>query len=138
MSRIIENLEEVVLAVENQDETVALFQELFDLDFNESWTIPVDSMKVRCARIGNTQFHIVASTGPEGLITKFIKDRGEGLHHIAFRVRNLDETISKLKAKGVKMIPPEPRTARHHSGRYIFVHPKSAHGLLIELMEREK
>lgn len=136
MSKLIENVEEVVLAVENQDEVVALFEELFGLEFNESWTIPVDNMKVRCARIGNTQFHIVASTSPSGLIPKFIRDKGEGIHHIAFRVKDLDEIISKLKKKGMRIVPEEPRSGR--SSRYIFIHPKSAHGLLIELIEREK
>jgi len=136
MDRIVENIEEVVLAVEDQDKTVALFEELFGLDFNETWEVPVDNMKVRCARVGDTEFHIVASTGPEGVIAKFIRDRGEGIHHIAFRVSNLDKTIAKLKEKGVKMIPQEPRAGRR-AARYIFAHPKSVHGVLIELIERK-
>ena len=135
MSRIVENVEEVVLAVENQDEAVTLFEELFGLEFKDSWTVPIDKMKVKCARIGDTQFHIVASTSPDALIDKYIRDRGEGIHHIAFRVNNLDELIARLKKRGLKLVPEEPRAGK--SSRYIFVHPKSAHGLLIELIERE-
>ena len=135
MSRIVENIEEVVLAVEHQDEVVALFEELFGLEFKDSWTVPVDSMKVKCAKIGSTQFHIVASTSPDALIAKFIRDRGEGIHHIAFRVSNLDEIVSKLKKKGIKLVPQEPRRSER-AARVIFVHPKSAHGMLIELIER--
>jgi len=135
LSRIVENVEEVVLAVENQDEAVALFEELFGLEFKDSWTVPIDKMKVKCARIGDTQFHIVASTSPDALIDKYIRDRGEGIHHIAFRVNNLDELIARLKKKGLKLVPEEPRSGM--SSRYIFVHPKSAHGLLIELIERK-
>ena len=96
--------------------------------------MPADSMKVKCARIGDTQFHIVASTSPGTLIEKFIQDRGEGIHHFAFRVSKLDEIVASLKEKGVKLVPEEPRTG--NNSRYIFVHPKSAHGVLIELIER--
>jgi methylmalonyl-CoA/ethylmalonyl-CoA epimerase len=135
VSRVVEGVEEVVLAVENQDEVVGLFEDLFDLDFKDSWTVPADNMKVRCAHVGNTQFHVVASTAPEGLIPKFIRQRGEGLHHIAFRVRNLDDVIARLREKGARLVPEQPRSGQHGS-RYIFVHPASVHGLLIELIER--
>ncbi len=136
MDKIVENIEEVVLAVEHQDEAVALFEELFGLEFKESWMVPNDNMKVKCARVGITQFHIVASTTPDAVIAKYIRDRGEGIHHIAFRVSNLDEIVARLKGKGVKLIPEEPIVGREAGVRYIFVHPKSVHGVLIELTEK--
>ena len=134
----VENIEEVVLAVENQDDTVALLEEVFGLEFKESWSVPVDSMKVRCARVGSTQFHVVASTDEEGVIARFIKDKGEGIHHVAFKVDNLDETVQILKRRGLKLVPPEPREAQREGYlvKYIFVHPRSAHGILIELVEK--
>lgn len=136
MSRIVENIEEVVLAVKDQDEAVALFEDLFGLEFNDTWTVPADSMRVKCAQVGDTQFHIVASLSPDALIDKFISQKGEGLHHIAFRVKNLDKAISRLKQKNVKLIPETPRTRANK--RYVFIHPKSAHGLLIEVVEIKK
>lgn len=136
MDNIIENVEEVVLAVENQDEVVALFEDLFGIEFKDGWTVPADHMKVRCAKIGDTQFHIVASESPDAVIAKYIRDRGEGLHHIAFRVANLEQLIKRLKEKGVKLIPEEPR--EDELRKYVFIHPKSAHGVLIELMEWKK
>ena len=135
MAKILENVEEIVLAVKDQKKTVAFFEELFGLEFDRNWTVPVDSMKVECAMIGDTQFHIVASTSPDTLIDKFIQQRGEGIHHIAFRVRNLDVIISKLMDLGVKLVPEIPREGRE-GGRYIFIHPKYVNGLLIELIER--
>jgi hypothetical protein len=68
MGEILENVEEIVLAVKDQKRSVALLEELFGLEFNRSWTVPIDSMKVECAMIGDTQFHIVASTSPDTLI----------------------------------------------------------------------
>jgi len=134
MDRIVENIEEVVLAVEHQDEAIALFEELFGFEFNNSWTVAVDSMKVMCAKVGDTQFHIVSSMSPDAVIAKYIRDRGEGIHHIAFRVSNLDKLVTRLKGKGVRLVPEQPRTT--DISRYIFVHPKSVHGVLIELIEK--
>ena len=136
MGKVVENIEEVVLAVEHQDEAVALFEELFGLEFRDSWMMPNYDIKVKSARVGDTQFQIVASTSPDAVIAKYIQDRGEGIHHIAFRVGNLDETILRLKAKGIKLVPEEPVRREETSSRYIFVHPMSIHGVLIELIER--
>ncbi|MFC1870086.1 VOC family protein [Chloroflexota bacterium] len=134
MGGIVENIEEVVLAVHDQDEAVVLFEGLFGLEFKESWTVPMDAMQVKCAKVGDTQFHIVTSLRPDAVIAKFIAERGEGIHHICFKVRNLDETVSRLKEKNVKLVPETPRT--NDGGRYIFIHPRFAHGVLIELLER--
>ena len=135
MSSLLENVEEVVLAVNDQEKAVNLFEALFGIQFDRTWTVPVDSMKVKCAMVGDTQFHIVASTKRDALIDKFIKERGEGLHHVAFRVKDLDEVISRLRGMGIRLVPEEPRGGGN-GGRYIFIHPLSAHGLLIELIER--
>jgi methylmalonyl-CoA/ethylmalonyl-CoA epimerase len=132
--KIIKNIQEVVLAVEKQDEAVALFEELFGLEFKEGWDMPTYDMKVKAANVGETQFQIITPTKSESMIAKYIQDRGEGLHHIAFTVYNLDETVAKLKEKNVKLIPESPVAVEGRPLRYIFVHPKSAHGVLIELL----
>jgi methylmalonyl-CoA/ethylmalonyl-CoA epimerase len=135
MGDIVEGIEEVVLAVDNQDSAVALFEDLFGFDFNESWTVPDGNMRVKCAKVGGTEFHIIGTTAPEGLIPKFIRERGEGLHHVAFRVRNLDQVVARLRDRSVRLVPEQPSTWRD-GRRYIFAHPSSVHGLLIELLER--
>ena len=135
MASLLENVEEIVLAVKDQDKAVALFERLFGLEFDKSWTVPADNMQVKCAMVGDTQFHIVASTEPDALIDKFVSERGEGLHHVAFRVTDLDAMVSRLRGLGIKVVPETPRTGRE-GVRYAFVHPRSVHGLLIELIER--
>lgn len=136
MGKIVQNIEEVALAVRDQGEVVAMFEELFGLDFKDSWTMPEDKMKVRSAKVGDTQFHIVASETSDAVIGKFIRNRGEGVHHICFRVNNLDELVARLKGKGMKLIPETPRRGR--ASRFIFIHPKSVHGMMIELIEYNK
>jgi len=133
---VLENVEEIAVAVVNQEEAVALFEELFGIEFKDSWTVPVDSMRVRCAKIGDTQFHLLASERPDAVIAKYIRNRGEGIHHIAFRVTNLKQLIIRLRERGVRLVPEEPR--EDELRRYIFVHPKSIHGVLLELIEYKR
>lgn len=135
MDKIVKNIEEVVLVVEKQDEVASLFEDLFGFEFNRSWDMPMYDMHVKSARVGDCQFQVVGSTNPapDAFINKFIKDRGEGIHHIAFNVSNLDETVARLKEKGVKLIPEKPVGIAGQT-RFVFVHPKSVHGILIELL----
>jgi len=126
MDKVVDHIEEVVLVVRNQDDAVSLYEDLFGFKFDLSWDMPMYEMRVKSARVGETQFQIVESTNPapDAFINKFIKDRGEGIHHIAFSVKNLDETVARLKQRGAQIIPGKG---------FHFVHPKSTHGLLIEL-----
>jgi methylmalonyl-CoA/ethylmalonyl-CoA epimerase len=134
MSKL-KQVEEIVLAVRDPERAVARLETLFDLEFNRSWSVPKDHMSVRCAMIGQTQFHVVGATEPDTLIDRFVRTRGEGLHHVAFQVSDLDGLMDKLKASGITVVPEVPRTGRSGS-RYAFVHPKDMHGMLMELIER--
>ena len=140
----VELMQEVVIAVDskNMEQAVALYEDLFGLKFDLEWAIPNENIHVRAAKLGETQLQIVESTSPEGVLAKFIQSRGEGLNHIAFKVANLQKMVAKLKGKGIKLIPEEPvtipkSTAPVSMGSYIFIHPKSTHGVLIELIEFE-
>ena len=132
----VEMLQEVVIAVENMNQAVALYEDLFGLKFDIEWTMPDENMNVKAAKLGETLLQIVESTSSKGVVASFIKNRGEGLNHIAFKVTNLQKMITKLKRKGVRLTPEKPIVTPH--GTYIFVHPKSAHGVLVELIESEK
>lgn len=131
----IKSIHEVVLAVENAEEVKRLYEELFDIKFDLEWELPWENMRVKCATIGETQFHIVESTSSQGVIARFINKRGEGIHHICFKVEGLDELVQRLKEKGVKLVPEIPISVGNVS--YIFVHPSATRGILIELMEEK-
>jgi methylmalonyl-CoA/ethylmalonyl-CoA epimerase len=130
----IESVEEIAVAVKEVTETAALFKELFGFKFESEWERPNWKMRVRSESIAGVQFQLLESTSTDGVIAKFIESKGEGIHHIAFRVTNLEEMIAQLKQKGVKFIPEKP--VEIPSSSYIFIHPKSARGVLIELIER--
>ena len=126
-------IQEVVVAVEDMSRVVALYEDLFGLKFDIGWDMPGENMRVKAAMIGETQFQVIESTSPEGVVARFIKSKGEGLNHVAFRVTNLPKMVTRLKEKGVRLAPEQPVVIGPVS--YIFVHPKSTHGVLVELIE---
>ena len=93
--------------------------------------MPGEKMRVKAAMIGKTQFQIIEPISPDGVVARFIKSRGEGLNHFAFRVADLPKMVARLKEKGTRLVPEQPVVMGPLS--YIFVHPKSTHGVLVEL-----
>lgn len=84
--------------------------------------------------VGETNIELVQSTTPEGVMNKFVEKKGEGIHHLAFEVDDIDAAFAELKAKGVPLTSDEPRPGAH-GARVVFLHPKATHGVLIELCQ---
>jgi methylmalonyl-CoA/ethylmalonyl-CoA epimerase len=98
----------------------------------------VESQKVKVAFLdaGNVKIELLEPLQEDGPIAKFLEKRGEGIHHIAFGVRSIRERIRELKENGIQMIDEAPR--RGAAGALVaFMHPKSTHGVLYELCEKE-
>jgi len=137
-------IEEIVIAVEDVDKAAEYFGDLFGMDFSYGWEVPSQKVKVRSELISGTQLHFIQATAPESVVAKFIKAKGEGLNHFAFRVTNLKEMVKRLKKKGVKFVPDEvletslaDKNMPIDGGKldFIFIHPSSACGVLVELIE---
>jgi methylmalonyl-CoA/ethylmalonyl-CoA epimerase len=96
----------------------------------------VADQKVRVGffRIGDVRMELLEPTDPCSTIALFLEKRGEGLHHVAFTVADLESRITELKQSGLRMIDEVPRPGAHHM-RIAFVHPKSTFGVLTELCE---
>ena len=140
----IEAIEEIVIAVNDADKAAAYFKDLFGMEFSYGWRIPGQRIKVRSEVIDGTQLQFIQATDPESVVAKFITSKGEGLNHFAFKVKNLKKMVKRLKEKGVKFIPEEivevGLTDKNipiegERGSFIFIHPSSAYGVLIELVE---
>ena len=84
--------------------------------------------------IGESRIELLEPTGPNSPIEKFMTKRGEGLHHIALRVDNIEQTLDRLKASGVRLIDSIPRPGAHNT-KTAFIHPSSTHGVLLELVQ---
>lgn len=129
----IKRIDHVGIAVKNLEEAQKLYQ---DLGLNVQGTEVVESQKVQVAFIpvGDSRIELLESTAPDGNIAKFIEAKGEGIHHLALKVDNIEKALEELAAKGYQLIDKMPRVgAGGH--KIAFVHPKSTKGILLELSE---
>ncbi|MCP3991287.1 MAG: hypothetical protein GY724_19585 [Actinomycetia bacterium] len=142
----IRRITEVGIAVRDLDQAVALFEHLFDAEVGELVDVPLYDMRFRMCRVGKVDFEVMEPTADSGVIADFLAKRGEGLHHIAFAVDDIDDTMSSLGAKGVRFVADHPVTnpmpAVDYAGRrfdddisFTFSHPASILGILFEFIQ---
>lgn len=126
-------LDHIGIAVKDIDATLKTLA-LLGLTPSERGIVAHFSVEVCMLSLGTIKIELLQPTGPESPIAKFLERRGEGLHHIALRVPNIAETLAQLKAQGLQLIDETPRTG--FGGHLVaFIHPKSTHGVLIELVQ---
>jgi methylmalonyl-CoA/ethylmalonyl-CoA epimerase len=85
--------------------------------------------------VGESEVELLESTAPDGPVAKFLEKKGQGFHHVAFRVENIEEALEELKEKGIKLIDEKPRKGAG-GARIAFLHPKATNGVLVELCEK--
>jgi methylmalonyl-CoA epimerase len=130
----IKRIAHIGVGVIDADKSKSLFQEMLGLPVTGEER--VGELKTVFLPVGETNLELVQSTEPDGVMKKFIEKRGEGIHHIAFEVENIDQALEELKANGVQLIDQQPRPGAHQT-RVAFLHPKGTNGILIELVQGE-
>jgi methylmalonyl-CoA epimerase len=121
------------IAVRSLAAAKAIYEKL-GLAISPEEVVPGEKVRVAMIPVGETRLELLEATSDDSVIAKFIAKRGEGLHHISLRVPDLAAAVARLKADGVRLISDEIKIgAGGH--RYIFVHPASAGGVLLELVE---
>ena len=128
----IKRLAHIGVAVNQVDEVAKVYTEMLPLEMTSG--SDVGELKTGFIPVGETNIELVMSTTPEGVMSKYIAKKGEGIHHLAFEVEDIDQAVAELKAKGVPLTAQEAQPGAHNS-RVIFLHPKATHGVLIELVE---
>lgn len=126
-------LDHIGIAVKSLASAKAIYQTL-GLPISPEETVPAEKVRVVMVPVDNTRIELLEATSDDSTIAKFISKRGEGLHHICLRVPDLGSAVLKLKTDGVRLVSNEIKIgAGGH--RYIFIHPQSAGGVLVELVE---
>ena len=123
------------IAVKSIEEALKFYTERLGLESMEVVEVPEQKVKVIALQIGESRIELLESTSPDSPIAKFLEKRGEGIHHIAFEVTDIEKRLKELKEKGIRLIDEKPRPGAHNT-RIAFIHPKSTQGVLIELVER--
>jgi methylmalonyl-CoA/ethylmalonyl-CoA epimerase len=122
------------IAVRNLDEATVPYQLLGIKQVGEDEVIASQHVKVRALQVGESLLELLEPTSPESPVASFIEKRGEGFHHVAFRVENLEAEIERLLKENAQFISTESRAGRAGT-RVVFLHPKWAKGVLVELVE---
>lgn len=122
------------IAVKSIEETLKFYTEKLGLNNPEIVEVPQQKVKVAALSVGESRVELLEQLSPDSPIARFLEKRGEGIHHIAFEVDDIEKQLKELKEKGVRLIHEEPATGAH-GARIAFIHPKSTNGVLIELVE---
>ena len=121
------------IAVRSLDAALAFYEEQLGFPVGLRETVDQEKVKVAMLPAGESRIELLEATEPDSVIAKFIDKRGEGLHHVAIRVPDLTSAVARLKSKGARLLnDPRPGAGGH---LYVFVHPASTGGVLIELIQ---
>jgi methylmalonyl-CoA/ethylmalonyl-CoA epimerase len=127
-------IDHVGIAVEDLDAALALYEGSLEMPVAHRETVTEQGVEAVLLDVGNTHVELLRPLGPDTAVGKFLARRGPGLHHVAYRVDDIDATLEALRAAGVELIDEQPRIGIRQS-RVAFLHPRATGGVLTEVVE---
>lgn len=127
----------VAIAVRNIEQAIETFSKLSEIKDYHIETVEEQKVRVATFKIGESRIELTEPTSPDSPVAKFIEKRGEGIHHIAFEVEDIEDEIEKAKQKNFQLVDLTPRYGANNC-LIAFIHPKSFNGVLIELTQQIK
>jgi len=128
---MIKQIDHLGIAVRSLDETVPVYEKALGLRCEHREEVPAQKVRTAFFDVGGVHLELLEPTSPESPIAKFLADRGEGIHHIAFRTDQITDQLAQAAGAGVRLIHEKPFEGA--AGKLVaFLHPKSTHGVLIE------
>lgn len=122
------------IAVKDAETALKFYKKSLGLEASHIEIVESQQVKTVHIPIGDSSIELLESTSPDGVIAKFVEKRGEGIHHIAIEVPNIVEALAQMKGEGYRLIDETPRKGANGS-LIAFVHPRSTHGVLLELCQ---
>lgn len=129
------HIDHIGIAVNSNSDGKTFWSDILGLPWEGEEAVEEQKVTTAFMPCGDAEVELLESMDPSGPIAKFIEKKGQGIHHIAFRVENIDEALAELKEKGIKLIDETPRKGAG-GARIAFLHPKATGGVLVELSER--
>lgn len=130
-------IEHIGIAVKDLDVSNALFEKLFGAPAYKSEEVASEGVMTSFFENGPNKIELLAATSPDSPIAKFLEKKGEGIHHIAFDVEDINAEITRLKGEGFVVLNELPKKGADNK-LVVFLHPKSTNGVLIELCQEIK
>jgi methylmalonyl-CoA/ethylmalonyl-CoA epimerase len=122
------------IAVAELEASLAFYRDVLGLPLVHRETLPEQGVEAALLDVGDSHVELIAPLGPDTGVARFLEQRGPGLHHVAYRVDDIEATLASLSAAGVRLIDEQPRTGIRGS-RVAFVHPAATGGVLTEIVE---
>jgi methylmalonyl-CoA epimerase len=130
---MLRSLSHIGLAVRDLDAAIDLYQRVFGLELIHRWEAEADGMEAASLRVGELEIELMQPTGPDTPVGRFLERRGEGVHHMAYRVDDVASALEEARAAGLEAIDQGPRSGGDGHTLVAFLHPKSTLGVLTEL-----
>jgi methylmalonyl-CoA epimerase len=129
----VKKIQHIGIAVNNIDEALKLYTDVLGLKVEATEDVVEQKVKTAIINIGESKIELLEATSPDSAVAKFIEKKGEGIHHLAVEVDNVEAAIQEIKAKGVPMIDEKPRGGVQKT-KIAFVHPRGSK-ILLEIVE---
>ncbi len=130
----IKKIDHIAIVVENLDRALGVYRDALGMTVTDVREMPEQDVKMAFLPTGDSEIELLEPLSAESGIGRYLAKRGEGLHHVCLEVDDIEATLADLKEKGAQLIDEAPKQGAY--GRIAFIHPKGAHGVLIELVER--
>lgn len=134
---MITRIDHIGIAVQEINDALAFFQDALGMKLDRVESAEGGRTDIAFLPVGTSDIELVKPNDTESGLAKFLDKRGEGVHHICFEVDDIDAALVRLRERGAQLIDEQPRE-NARGQKYAFVHPKSAHGVLVELYEKAK
>jgi methylmalonyl-CoA epimerase len=128
------SIHHVAIAVRDLDAALAFYRDTLGLEMTERREVPEEGVEIAFLPAGEGEIELLRPLDEASGVAHFLEKRGEGLHHVCLAVDDIDAAVERLRAAGARLLSKEPRVNAHGT-RYVFVHPRSANGVLLELYE---
>jgi len=129
-----QKIEHIGIAVKDMKAAISLYEKLLNTPCYKTEAVASEKVNTAFFMTGDNKIELLESTDPGGVISKFIAKKGEGLHHIAFEVADIHAEMERLRGEGFTLLNETPKAGADNK-LVCFVHPKDAHGVLVELCQ---
>jgi methylmalonyl-CoA epimerase len=133
---MLEKLDHIGIAVKDIDQAIRFYRDVFGIEPSLVYESSYTKAKIAFIPIGDVRIELIQPSIPESVVGKFLEKKGEGIHHISYKVKDVDKSLNELEMKGVQLIDKKSRKVRENE-KVAFLHPKSTHGVLIELIQED-
>jgi methylmalonyl-CoA epimerase len=134
MGRVFNRIDHIGVAVEDLDAALALYERDYAMTLVHRETVTAQGVEAVLLDVGENHVELLAPTGPDTPVGKFLAKKGPGMHHVAYQVDDIESTLAALREAGLRLIDETPRTGIRNS-RVAFLHPSTAGGLLTEIVQ---